>query len=175
MINMQGRSNSNLQKYFFLPFYISVYCLLFNACTKSNICLTPKVVALRGGFYWQDTAKVFKDSIQTNANLFFGNATTYFLNLKQRSKFSLSLAQDIDQVMVIYQADSAAADPAGIDSLQINYLREPHFISTACGYETFFNIQSVTYTQHVIDTVILSTAAINNDVNKEHLKIVIRK
>ncbi len=148
---------------------------LMSACTKSTLCLTPKVVALRGGFYWQDTAAVFKDSLLTNANLIFGKSFSYQLNVRQSSKFAFSLAQDTGVVKVFFQSDSTSSDPQTIDTLLLHYDRQPHFISTACGYETFFSINRIEYSQQVIDTVILSNANVNNDVNKEHIKIVIRK
>lgn len=155
--------------------FISVILLTFFSCTKSTTCLTPKVVSLRGGFYYDDSVNVFKDSLQTNANLFFGSISTYFINLKQTSKFYLSLSQSNDDVTIYFQSDSANTDPATIDTLSLNYTREPHFISTACGYETFFTIQQVNYSTNIIDTVIVNDYGVNNDVNKEHLKIVIRK
>lgn len=161
-------------------FYCKQILILFllwtlHSCTKSTICLTPKVVALRGGFYYEDSLNVYKDSVQTNANLYFGSGLNYRLNVKQNSKFSFSLAQNIDSVMIYFQSDSTTFDPETIDSISVNYAREPHFISTACGYETYFSIQKINYSTNIIDTVIVSTPDINNDVNKEHFKIVIRK
>ncbi len=152
-----------------------VLLCLFQACNKDTTCLTPKVVALRGGFYYEDSVDVFKDTVQANANLFFGSNLSYYLNIKKSSKFYLSLAQNRDSVTIYFQSDSASTEPETIDSFSVVYSREPHFISTACGYETFFSIQSIRYTTNVIDTLIVSHNAVNNDVNKEHIKIVIKK
>lgn len=149
--------------------------MLIYGCNKSSTCLTPKVVALRGGFYYRDTVNTFKDSVQVNANLYFGTSLNYFINIKNTSKYFLSLAQNADSVTLYFQSDSTSTEPETIDSLLLHYTREPHFISTACGYETFFNITNISYSTNIIDTIIINQSAVNNDVNKENLKIVIKK
>ena len=163
----------------FLPHFklilIVSITLLIYGCNKSSTCLTPKVVALRGGFYYRDTVNTFKDSVQVNANLYFGTSLNYFINIKNTSKYFLSLAQNADSVTLYFQSDSTSTEPETIDSLLLHYTREPHFISTACGYETFFNITNISYSTNIIDTIIINQSAVNNDVNKENLKIVIKK
>lgn len=157
---------------------ISVILLMMSllfACSKSSTCLTPKVVGLRGGFYYRDSATLYRDTILTNANLFFGSAQQYFANLKRTSKYHFSLSQSADSVIFYFQSDSLSFEPETIDSVTIHYLREPHFISTACGYETYFSITGIHYSTNVIDTILISFADITNDVNKEHLKIAIKK
>lgn len=169
----------NLGTQRFLPHFklilIVSITLLIYGCNKSSTCLTPKVVALRGGFYYRDTVNTFKDSVQVNANLYFGTSLNYFINIKNTSKYFLSLAQNADSVTLYFQSDSTSTEPETIDSLLLHYTREPHFISTACGYETFFNITNISYSTNIIDTIIINQSAVNNDVNKENLKIVIKK
>lgn len=156
-------------------FFVLLFLLGLYSCTKDTICLTPKVVGLRGGFYYEDSIGVYKDTLLINSNLYFGSALNYFQNLKQSAKFNLSLAQNTDAVTFYFQSDSTSTDPETIDSLLVTYIRDPHFISSACGYETFFYIQNINYSTNIIDTVIVTNADVNNDVNKEHIKIVIRK
>lgn len=160
---------------FFLKISFILGSLIFFSCNKSSICLTPKVVALRGGFYYQDTALLYKDSVQTNANIIFGTDFKYYLNIKKSSKFLFSLSQVSDSLTVLFQSDSTSTEPETIDSISFSYTRESHFISTACGIETFFSIQNIQYSHNIIDTIIVSSNAVNNDVNKENIKIVIKK
>jgi hypothetical protein len=160
--------------HFKLILIVSITLMIYG-CNKSSTCLTPKVVALRGGFYYRDTVNTFKDSVQVNANLYFGTSLNYFINIKNTSKYFLSLAQNTDSVTLYFQSDSTSTEPETIDSLLLHYTREPHFISTACGYETFFNITNISYSTNIIDTIIINQSAVNNDVNKENLKIVIKK
>lgn len=160
---------------FYYVISVAVLVFILNACSKSSTCLTPKVVALRGGFYYRDTSGNFLDTLLVNANLYFGVSNNYMQNLKQRKQFNLPLAQNTDSIMLFFQSDSNSIAPETIDSIQVMYTRKPHFISTACGYETFFDISKVLYTTHVIDTLIVAVNAVNNDVNKENLKIVLKK
>jgi hypothetical protein len=160
---------------FYYVISIAIFVFFLHACTKSSTCLTPKVVALRGSFYYRDTTGNFLDTSLVNANLYFGAANNYVQNLKQRKQFNLPLAQNTDSIMLFFQSDSNSIEPETIDSIKVIYTREPHFISTACGYETFFDISKVDYTTHVIDTLLVGVNAVNNDVNKENLKIVLKK
>ena len=156
----------------------ALICISFLfSCQKSSNCLTPKVVTLNAGMYYRmlDTNLVFKDTLLVNSNIIFGTKRNYFINLKQRSKFNISLAQNIDSVTLYFQSDSATFAMQTIDSIQLVYTRTPHYISTACGYETFFKIQHIQYSQNIIDTILINDNDVTNDVNKEHLKIVIQK
>ncbi len=169
-----NKTTAKVARFYYLISSV-IFVFFLSACSKSSICLTPKVVALRGGFYFRDTSITLKDTSLVNANLYFGASNNYIQNLKQRKQFNLPLAQNTDSVMIYFQSDSTSTAPETIDSIKIIYTREPHFISTACGYETFFTISNINYTNNVIDTIIVKGKAVNNDVNKENLQVVIKK
>ena len=89
---------------FYYVISVAILVFILNACSKSSTCLTPKVVALRGGFYYRDTSGNFLDTLLVNANLYFGVSNNYMQNLKQRKQFYLPLAQNTDSIMLFFQA-----------------------------------------------------------------------
>lgn len=152
--------------------------LLFGAgCTNKSVCLEPQSVALRGGFYYSnsDTSIALKDSFLINANVYFGQGNLYFNNLKNTSKFSATLSTTNDSSLFIFQSDSSDFAAETIDTIHAYHSNELNFISVACGYQFYHQINKISYTKHIIDTVYINYTNVNNDVNKEHLKIVLRK
>ncbi len=148
---------------------------LFNACTPANTCLTPRTVAFRAGFYRALTDTSLTDSVLGNANILVSNGASFTgINLKQSDAFALSLPQTADSVLLYFQSDSASVEPETIDTISLRYTRQLHFISVACGYETYFTLQSVQTTHQVIDSVLLNRAEVNGDVNQQHVRIVLK-
>lgn len=87
---------------------------VLSSCTKTNTCLTPKVVSLKGGFY-QRNDTTYSDYLLNNANIYFGQNLHYFLNLKQTSKFRLTLSRNTNQSLLLFQVDSTDYSHDGLD------------------------------------------------------------
>lgn len=129
-----------------------VYILitLAGSCTQNNVCLEPQLVPMRGGFYYNDTSKKHVDTLLANANIYFGDSSQYFVNLKKYSKFSFPLSQIKDTVTSYFQSDSNSVTPGTIDTIQLIYARQLKFISVACGYRTNYTLLKTITTQNVI-------------------------
>ncbi|HMN33003.1 MAG: hypothetical protein IT215_07445 [Chitinophagaceae bacterium] len=163
--------NHKLQSFLIM---LTVSVMGISSCNKSNSCLTPKVVALAVGFY-QKNDTTLSDTLLENANLYFGKNAQFFQNIKNANKLRITLSQSEDYSKFIFQIDSTDFSITGIDSIRIDYNRELHYISTNCGYETYFEINNIEYSHQYIDTIIIASDKVNNDVNTEHLKIVLKK
>lgn len=145
------------------------------SCSQSNTCLSPKVVSLRTGFYYQNTDSTRKDTILNSAKFIVGTDTTFYqLILNSRNSFAVTLPQTSDSFAMYFAIDTLSAPPGSIDTMQLYFSRKLHFISTACGYETYYNITNLTFTKHLLDSVILNNASVNNDVNLQHLQFVLK-
>lgn len=156
-------------------FSIFILCILFISCEQSNFCLEPQTLALKGGFYTKDTANKNVDTSVSNANLRFGSNSTFFTNYKNGSKFSFPLSQTQDTIPIIFESDSTSSSENLKDTFQLIYSRELHFISVACGYQTFYTLKNTITTNHVIDSVLIAVPSVTNETNKEHIKIVLKK
>lgn len=152
--------------------YIMVLCI--SSCSQSNVCLEPQLIPLRGGFYYNDTANKHIDTQLVNANIYFGDSSQYFVNLKKISKFSFPLSQIKDTITSYFQSDSNSVLPAKIDTIQLIYARQLKFISVACGYRTNFTLLKTITTRNVIDSVLINSSEVTNQTGKEHLTIVLK-
>jgi Family of unknown function (DUF6452) len=156
-------------------FCICVFVNLFaSSCKHNNLCIEPKIVRLSVSFVQPDTAKIFKDTILRNANVIFGKPINYLVNINKTGRFQMPLSQSEDSVLFFFQADSLNIMPETIDTISLKYVRKISFISSACGYETFFSLRNVNYTKHVIDSAMIINAEVNNNVKSEHLQFVIK-
>lgn len=156
----------------FLLFGLLISFLI--SCTQSSVCLTPQIIAMRGGFYQKDTTTSFKDTILENAMIFFGNDTLYYQNVRNSSKFSFPLSQTEDKSTFYFFADSTNLNSNSLDTITLFHQRNLHFISVACGYQTHFTIDSIHYSQFSIDTAFIENATVSNEANNEHIKVVVK-
>ena len=154
---------------------IIILSVFISSCTQSNFCLEPQTLALKGGFYTKDTANKNVDTSLSNANLRFGNNNQFFTNYKNSSKFSFPISQVQDTVPIIFQSDSTNLSENLIDTFKLIYSRELHFISVACGYQTYYTLRNTITTNHIIDSVLIAVPSVTNETNKEHIKIVLKK
>jgi hypothetical protein len=157
--------------------WLIIFLIFGSACTNKSVCLEPQTTAFRGGFYYanSDTSISLKDSFLINANIYFGQENLYFNNIKNASKFSAILSTIKESTLFFFQSDSSDFSAEQIDTIQVYHTNELHFISVACGYQFYHQINKISFTKHVIDTIYLNNTNVNNDVNKEHFKIVLRK
>lgn len=84
------------------------------------------------------------------------------------SGFSLPLRYTEEETVFVL----TAVDSIGIwrDTLRISHTNKPYFSSLDCGREMFHTIQSISYTSHLLDSIVL----INPDVDtyeKENFQI----
>lgn len=168
---------TNLNRLLKFGIFIFLFSLLGLACTNKTICLEPQIVVLRGGFYYSnsDTSISLKDTFLTNFNIIFGADTLYLDNLKNSRKFSVPLSTISDSTRFYFIADSTNIIPENIDTIDVLHENKLNFISVACGYQLFHDINKINFTKHIIDTLYISSTTVNSNVNLEHLKIVIKK
>ncbi|MBL7766669.1 MAG: hypothetical protein JNJ58_11275 [Chitinophagaceae bacterium] len=154
--------------------WIGVSLLCFSACNRTTTCIEPQTVVMRGGFYHSDTAGKPVDTLLQNANVVFGGDTLFFVNIKKSHTFSLTLSPLQDSVRLFFQSDSSDLSPELIDTIFLKYTRELSFISTACGFKTFYNLNAINSTTHIIDSIWIAQANVNSTLSTEHVKIRIR-
>ena len=57
------------------------------------------------------------------------------------------------------------------DTIMIKYESYPHLISKECGYTYFHTIDSISYTKHIIDTIIIMNRLVTT-VDEENFRIL---
>ncbi len=144
------------------------------SCTDEEVCLIPNTTQLK------ITTKVkqenlWKDSLLTNARLYFGNTPMYQYSIRNSQYSSLLLNPQEDITRFYFQADSSDFSPTGIDTCTLQYTRQLKFISKACGYYTEFTIQNLSYTTHTIDSIWITNPLVNQNINTNHLQLALKQ
>lgn len=150
-------------------------CIFWMACTQQRQpCLTPKTAILnvetmhltsRTATSFTDTGlphPVFVAVTDSNLRLFF---------FPQQATFILSLSPVADTARWLLITDTAGTH--AFDTLTFHYQRDLQFLSNACGYTYFFNLDSVHTTHHNIDSLRIINTNVTNNVNTKHLQIYI--
>lgn len=147
---------------------------LWQACSKEerDPCLQPRTTVLHARAVRQDTGSRQLDTLLPNPLLFplTGGVTQYaYGGVKRIATLNFSLSNIADSAKWILRPDSAVALQ---DTLTFYYDRQLRFLSNACGYTYFYNIQRVTTTTNLIDSAILQRPDVTSDVNVQHVKLV---
>ena len=162
-----------------LPLILFAFtCLAWAACTQERQpCLTPKKAALiiESIHFAKDTSTIPVDSSLNNS--FFAPITTSStigtLYAGPASLFSISLSPDSTVCQWEVLSDTAVKT---YDTLTFYYKRNLKFLSNACGYTYFYNIDSIHTTHLFIDSVHILNPGVTNVTNKiKHVQIYIRR
>ena len=163
----------NKTKYHLL--LIAICSLVWAACTQQRQpCLTPKIASLNIECLHKptDTATVFIDTAlpATLFAAFTDSGTKFFIYRNQSATFTLSLASDSNSCKWGISTDTSGHS---FDTLTFFYERKLQFISNACGFAYFYNLDSVHTTTKMIDSVHIINTSVTNNVNTKHLQIYI--
>ena len=148
--------------------------MLLHSCTKEDRdpCLQPRTTVVRAHAYRHaDTGRAILDTLLPYPTLLplSGQSKQYlFGGLKRISKFTLSLSNLADSSTWVIRPDSAVALE---DTLTIYYERQLRFLSNSCGYTNYYNLDSIHYSRHALDSASINHRDVTNDANVEHLKL----
>ena len=145
------------------------------ACTQErDPCLTPKIASLNINtqHLTTDTSTIFVDTALPSA-VFVPLTTTSNKTATiypQEANFTISLSPDS---VICQWAFTTDTPNFYYDTLTFFYERKLQFISNACGYTYFYNIDSVHTTHHNVDSIHILNTSVTNNVNTKHLQICI--
>lgn len=157
---------------------MAIIAMLLAACTQERQpCLTPKIASLNMRFvhFTADTAINNFNNAQDSAlpRAQFIAMTGSGLEGKQyiapTAYITLSLSPVADSCQWMVRADTVSTRP--FDTMTFYYQRQLTFLSNACGFTNFYGIDSVKTTHSGIDSVIITSRSVTNDVNTKQLKI----
>jgi len=154
----------------------SVCCLLWAACSQQRQpCLTPTTAGLNIEcvHLLTDTNTVPVDTV-LNAAVFFAVTSSgkkEIIDSLYNSLFTISLSPIADSCRWMMTTDTLSSNL--YDTLTFFYQRNLQFLSNACGYTYFYNLDSVHTSHFNIDSVVILNASVTNNVNTEQLEIYI--
>ena len=163
-----------MNKLLYLLLPLMVFTALLQSCeTDRDPCLQPKTTLLRAGAYKRvtdtgtaviDTAlpspvfTALNDSSQNNS----------FILLSNRNKFSFQLSDVSDTCRWVLRPDTLSQVR---DTLTFYYRRQPRFLSNACGYTFYYNLDSVISTHYAIDSINIPSKDVTSNAGTEHIRI----
>lgn len=152
---------------------VIVLMVAASACTQERLpCLTPKTASLkvRAVRKVNDTA-VIDTSMPATIWVAIADSKNAWYLYTGSSSFTLSLSPVRDTAMWLLVSDTVASAP--IDTVIFRYDRQLQFLSNACGYTYYYNINSVSTTNHIIDSFLITDRSVTSNVNTSHLKVYI--
>ncbi len=158
----------------YLPVILLLLCLIgCMACSQQRLpCLNPVTASLI-----VNTVHMKTDTSSAPVDSSLPKAAFYPLSTEKNdtsryqpsSLFTLTLSPDTSFCQWIYSAD--ATQP--FDTLSFFYRRRLEFISNACGFTYYFDLDSVRTTHWHTDSVDILNTSVNDNVNTKHLQIYI--
>lgn len=146
------------------------------SCTQQRQpCLTPRfaTLSLRTIHFTNDTVTTPVDTAIPAA--VFSPVTGFSQVYKiypQQSGFTVSLSPDTTFCQWSFTTDSFKHDS---DVISFYYRRHLQFISNACGFTYFFDLDSVRSTHSIIDSIRILNTSVTNNVNTQHLQVYIHR
>lgn len=150
-------------------FYIGLLfacALIFEACTTYD-CSINNIVALNVSL--SDTLEDDTLNVYTIVN---GTDTALYTNGTEVTSVSLpmSYSKDVDQYLFAFTDTTGSTT---IDTLSVTKTNQPYFESVECTPQFWHNIQGVTSTHNMIDSITINDSIVNNDQTKQHIIITL--
>jgi hypothetical protein len=160
-------------------FLLLLLTFLFHGCEKDDICTsdTPTTPRLIIEFYDSINTSVLKQVANLKVEGDGANTALNF-NLVSQIELPLKTNEDVTNYQLTINS-TATTSVLNTDLIQINYTRSDIYISRACGFKTYFNLNllnPVTQTNPDSDSVfwIKNIEIIKNTIQSEedvHIKM----
>jgi len=155
---------------FFVFIILLVLSFGFYSCEQErDPCLEPTSVSLRVHSLHHLPDGTITDTLLPDPAWLVADSFKGWKFSQNSSQFALSLSPLADSCRLVIQPDTASM---ALDTLTFYYSRSLQFLSNACGYTYFFNLERIIHTQHLIESVVIKNPDVNSNVNTpEHVQI----
>jgi hypothetical protein len=146
--------------------------VISSSCEKTKpACAVPLQALVKVNFYQVDTNGLEYGVLLPNAYIgAAGNDSLYAKGVANMGGVALPLEPGTGEVRFFIRTDSTAVT----DTVRFTYTQELKFISNACGYTYFFNLNAAGAAGTAIDSVKIVKADVNNTSNDQNVKIYYR-
>ncbi|HEY0273935.1 MAG TPA: DUF6452 family protein [Chitinophaga sp.] len=131
--------------------YVLLLPLLLLACEdQTKVCDQTLRSDFKMNFrHYIDSTDTYIDTALPKCTIFALDKDSIYRKTRGVTYATLTLDPLHDTSAFYVQADSTSK----ADTLTLIYTRSPHFISAGCGFTTFFDLKSVTSTNHSVDSL----------------------
>ncbi len=138
-------------------FALSIFIVLFSSCEELP-CEYSDGVLLNAGFFHLEGSNITKASIDSFSLILLNSAEGFyeekFINEVDTLSFPLSIIDSTTTIVLKYKNNLA-------DTLIFKHTNNLLLINHECGFETFFNIDTVITSDNLIESVWISNATVN--------------
>lgn len=150
--------------------FLFITCLIswisISSCNDDvTLCESSTSTVMGIGFYELVDGQPLDTALPAITIYAIGKSENLFMD-SSLSSVKLPLNPNADTSSFYIQSDSTSM----ADTITITYTRQLRLISPACGFVTFFNIDTLFGTRHSIDSIYLEDKIINTS-NVENLQI----
>lgn len=158
---------------FVFLFTFALISLSIHSCLNEDVCEDVATVPVRMGFYEVDTASTTPVKISLDSLTLFGlgRDSIIYNNQLNVSQVEFPLNSITDScAYILRMPDVEGLSVLPYDTLWFFYRRIPNLISMDCGFVTFYDLTSVSYTTNHIDSLVIEDSNVSNSID-EHIKI----
>ncbi len=153
--------------------FICLTALLVAACNTSG-CLDNQSAIPLAGFYDSATGKSIALSALDVSGVGAPNDSLLLASGTSASQLYLPMRSTKQSTAwCFHYTQEGLDDPANNDTIVFDYTSEPFFASEECGAMYYYNITRMSYTTHLIDSVVITDSLITN-VDIERISIYFR-
>lgn len=134
------------------------------SCEDYKDCNSPVKTSLGLGFYQMLNQEAADSTLPALTLYGIGHKDSLLADEESKRQIFVPLNQNKDSSSFFLQSDSTKQNG---DTIKVTYNRDLHFVSSGCGFTTFYQLDTVTSTYHYIDSIalvnkkIITTNAIN--------------
>ena len=148
-------------------FFLFLIIITAAACNKKEFCIVPGTITMGMNFKTYDSSNNLVDTFLVKPSVYNTDTTFDFIDSKVGlNKVSVALNRKRSQQTYIVSQSITS------DTIVISYSSEENFISNGCGYQTYFQLGSVTYSRNSIDSVKITNSAVNPNSLNDHLEVI---
>lgn len=152
-----------------LLFYIvlTLVSVVVISCEDYKDCNSPVKTSLGVGFFHMVDQKEVDSTLPALTMFGLGREDSLLADKERVDKVFVPLDQTRDETSFFLRPDSTRQNG---DTILIRYKRNLHFVSSGCGFTTFYQLDTLISTHHIIDSIALVNKKITTT-NATNLKI----
>lgn len=154
-------------------FALLCLALCFNACNTTGCTENQNALPLAGFYSSATHQSITVDSLEIGGVGAPNDSLLYDASQKLSVIYLPFRSASQQSSFFIHYAQKALSNPALNDTLSFTYTSIPRFVSEECGAMYFYQIQTMSYTRHLIDSVAITDSTITN-IDAQRLEIFFR-
>ena len=146
-----------MRRFFLITIPLSIVVALVLSCTEEDDCtLSTRAMMYCNIYQLSESGKSVTDTIDTLTVTAFGTDSVIINAQQTVTDISLPLRWSVDSTVFVFHYPSEVTD-----TICVRHTNTPYFLSMDCGYQVKQVINSVAYSQHLLDSIAITDTEAN--------------